>query len=329
MEQAFSGLDFAAIIFNILVGIGLPILLIVLIRKKCRMRIGPLFVGACAYIGTNMFLQGIVDTLIYVITPLAEFFANNEMPRSIFFGLLHGVVQLGGYYLIMHLFMKDFRRKENSLLFGVGVRLIDSVMAYGLSAGLNQLIFAISINSQGIESYLAGLGTENIEENRATLEQMVQVPFSELIGVGLIGLSLMFMTIAVSVLIFQAAKRPGKKYLLPTAGAVCVLNNLFMELYSAQIIESIVACVLLLLALAVLSSILAYFVYKNDTDEERGKADIIVDAAAQKAAPAETSMREKIARVSKSMTPSVTEEEKEEKVEKEESAEVSEKEKEK
>ncbi len=317
MEQAFSGLDFAAMIFNILVGIGLPILLIILIRKKCRMRIGPLFVGACAYIGTNMFLQGIVDTLVYVITPLADFFAKNDMPRAIFFGLLHGAVQLGGYYLIMHLFMKDFQRKENSLLFGVGVRLIDSVMAYGLSAGLNQLIFAVSINSQGIESYLAGLGTENVEEYRVELERMVQVPFIEIFGVGLVGLSLLFMTIAVSVLIFQAAKRPGKKYLLPTAGAICVLNNLFMELYSAQIIGSIVTCVLLLLALAALSGILAYFVYKKDTDEERGKADILVDAAARKAVPVETSMREKIARVSKSMTTSVTQEGQEEKKEEE------------
>ena len=96
MEQSFSSLDFVAIIFNILVGIGLPILLVLLIRKKCRMRIGPLFVGACAYIGTNMFLQGIVDTLIYIITPLADFFAENGMARSIIFGLLHGVVHLGG-----------------------------------------------------------------------------------------------------------------------------------------------------------------------------------------------------------------------------------------
>ena len=308
MEQSFSSLDFVAIIFNILVGIGLPILLALLIRKKCRMRIGPLFVGACAYIGTNMFLQGIVDTLIYIITPLAEFFAENGTARSIFFGLLHGVVHLGGYYLIMHLFMKDFRRKENSLLFGVGVRLIDSVMAYGISAGLNQLMFAISINSQGIEAYLTALGTENMEENRAALEQMVQVPLSELFGVGLIGLSLMFMTIAVSVLIFQAAKRPGKKYLLPTAGAICVLNCLFMELYSADIIKSIVVCVALLMVLAILSGILAFFVYKNDTDEERGKADIILDAT-RNTAPAETSMREKIARVSKSMTPSDQKEE--------------------
>jgi len=299
MEQPFSGLEFAAIVFNILVGIVLPILLAVLIKKKYNMRIGPLFVGACAYIGTNMFLQGIVDTVVYMIVPLANFFVEHAMPRAIFFAILHGCVQLGGYYLIMQMFMKDFRRKENSLLFGVGVRIIDSVMAYGISSGVNLLIFAISMNSQGFDSYLAGLGNENIEENRVALEGMVQTSFGDIISVGCIGLCLMFMTIAVSVLIFQAAKRQGKNYLLPTAGAVCVLNCLFMELYSAGVITSVVTCIVLLALLAVLSCILAYFVYKNDEDEERGKADIVIEA---KKAPEEMSMREKIARVNKSST---------------------------
>lgn len=298
MEYTFSGLAIAGIIFNILVGLGLPIALAVFIKKKCKMRIGPLFIGACAYIAANMFLQGIVDTVIVLIQPLAEYFLENELPRSIFFGVVHGGVQLGGYYLVMHLFMKEFRRKENSLLFGVGIRVIDSVIAYGISAGINFLILALTVNSKGLEGYLTGLEGEALAEARESLINMTQMPVSEIVGTGLIGLFLMMMMMAVSVLVFQAAKREGKMYLLPTAFAVCALNSFFMELYSAGIIKNIMTCVGLLGALAVLSDVLAFFVYRADTDTQRGHADILVDKTAP-VVPKGTSMREKINRVNK------------------------------
>lgn len=299
METAFSIPAILSIVFNILVGIGLPILLVVLIKNKYKMRIGVLFVGACAYIAANMFLQGIVDTCVYLIKPLADFFLNNPMPRAVFFAILHGGVQLGGYYLIIHMFMKDFKRKENALMFGVGVRIIDSVIAYGIGSGLSMLMLAVNVNSQGFEAYLAGFGTEHMEENREMLLGMVQMPVSEILSNGLIGLFLMIMTMAVSVLIFLAAKRKDKMHLLPTAGAILVINSLLMELYSADVIKELLVCVALLGVLAVLSGVLSFFVYRADTEEERGRADIITDKAIVREEKQEISMKERMAHVSK------------------------------
>lgn len=298
MEYTFSGPAIAGSIFNILVGLGLPVALTIFIKKKWKMRIGPLFVGACAYMAANMFLQGIVDTVILLIKPLAEYFLENELPRSIFFGIVHGGVQLGGYYLIIHLFMKEFRRKENALLFGVGIRLIDSVIPYGISAGINFLILALTVNSKGMEGYLTGLQGEELEAARESIISMIQMPASEVFGTGLLGLFLMMMMIAVSVLVWQAAKREGKMYLLPTAFVICALNSFFMELYSAGIIKNMMTCVVLLGVLAVLADVLAFFVYRADTDTQRGHADILVDKAVPAAAKG-TSMREKINRVNK------------------------------
>lgn len=276
MEPVFSLAAVISIIFNIFVGILVPIILIFLIKKKYKMRIGVLFIGACAYIASHMFLQGIVDSCVYLIKPLATFFVNNGLVRSIVFSILHGFVQLGGYYLIIHLFMKDFKRKENSLLFGVGVRAIDSVIAYGIASGISMLVVSINVNSKGFENYLASFGEEHIEANRKLLLNMVEMPVFEILGNGLIGLFLLMMTIGVSVLIFQAAKRKGKMYLLPTAGAALVINNLLMELYSAKIITKLEHCVSLLGGVAIITCVIAYFVYKNDTDDERGRADVII-----------------------------------------------------
>lgn len=303
MEQSFSTLSILGMIFNVFAGIGVPILLVVLIKKKYEMRIGPLFVGACAYIAANMFLQGIVDTSISLITPFATFLMENDMPRVIIISILHGAVQLGGYYLIIHMFMKDFRRKENSLLFGVGIRIIDSIMTYGVGSGIYMLIFASAINAQGLNAYLAAYeaGSAEAEAARESLVQMIEMPVIEIIGVGLICICFIFVSIAVSVLVFQVAKRPNKMYLLPTAGAISILNCLLPELYSAGKLGGIATFIILFALLAILSCVIAFFVYKNDTDEERGKADIVI--MQQVTESSEMSMREKIARVNKSSTP--------------------------
>ena len=112
MAQSFSTAAILSMIFNVLAGIGAPILLVVLIKKKNDMRIGPLFVGACAYIAANIFLQGIVDILIGSFAPLADFLVANAKVCAVIMAVLHGVIQLGGYYLIIHMFMKDFRKKR-------------------------------------------------------------------------------------------------------------------------------------------------------------------------------------------------------------------------
>ena len=297
MAQSFSTLAILSMVFNILAGIAVPVLLVVIIKKKNDMRIGPLFVGACAYIAANMFLQGIVDTLISLIEPLANFLATNGKACAVIMGIVHGVIQLGGYYLIINMFMKDFRRKENSLLFGIGIRIIDSVILYGLNSGLMSLTMALSINKSGVDGFTAAYeaGSAEAEEIRTTIMEMINAPLIEIAGTGIICIALIFISIAISVLLFQVAKRPGKMYLLPTAGAFAIANCLLAELFSAGVIAGIGTFVVLLILLAIISCIVAYFVYKNDTDEVRGKADILTSV--KTTAPGETSIREKIARV--------------------------------
>ena len=192
MAQSFSTLAILSMVFNVLAGIAVPILLVVFIKKKNDMRIGPLFVGACAYIAANMFLQGIVDTLIGLIAPLADFLAANAKACAVIMAVLHGVIQLGGYYLIIHMFMKDFRRKENSLLFGVGIRIIDSIMLYGVNSGVMSLSVAASINKSGIDGFLGAYepGSAEAEEVRTTILEMVNTPIIEIAGTGIICIAL-------------------------------------------------------------------------------------------------------------------------------------------
>lgn len=301
MEPSFSTLAILSMVFNTVVGIGLPVLLVILIKKKYDMRIGTLFIGACAYIGANMFLQGIFDTVISMITPVAQYLVDNPMPRVIIMAVCHGAIQLGGYFLMINMFMKDFRRKENSLMYGVGIRIIDSIMGYGINSGAVLLTLAVSVNKQGLSVY--DDGTAEGAAAKASVIEFIEMPVIEIFGAGIMCICVMFIAIAISVLVFQIAKRENKKYLLSTAAALAVLNCLLPEMYSAGIITGIGKFIILLVLLAVVSCVIAYFVYIKDTDEVRGKGDILVKATARAAAAKEMSMRDKLSKISKSSLP--------------------------
>lgn len=301
MEPSFSTLAILSMVFNTVVGIGLPVLLVILIKKKNDMRIGTLFIGACGFIAANMFLQGILDSVISLITPVANFLVENPMPRVIIMSLLHGAIQIGGYFLMIKMFMKDFRRKENSLMFGVGIRTIDSIMGYGIDTGVMLLTLALSVNKQGLSVY--DDGTAEGAAAKASVIEFIEMPIIEIFGAGIMCICVMFISIAISVLIFQVAKRENKMYLLPTAAAIAVLNCLLPEMYSAGIIAGIGKFIVLLVLLAIVSCVIAYFVYKNDTDDVRGKGDIQVKASAAAAATKEMSMRDKLSKISKSSLP--------------------------
>lgn len=296
MGQTFSGASIAAMSFNLILGIGLPVLLIALIKKKYKMRLGIVFIGASAYIMSDMLFLTLINTLILNITPLADFFQANHAVYSLAYGVLHGVVQVGGYYLMIRFLMKDFLRKENALMFGVGIRVIDSVMAYGVNSGLSFLMVATAVNRQGMDAYLAGLGTEYMEENRMILQNMIATPASQILGVGLAGGILVFLYMAVSVLVFQAAKRAAKKYLFAPAFLICMLDGLLLELYNGGTIDNVLVYTAFLGVLAVISCVLTFFVYRADQEEERGRADIVTEKT-QKPGVSTTSMRDKIARV--------------------------------
>lgn len=298
MGQTFSGASIAAMSFNMILGIGLPVLLALLIKKKYKMRLGILFIGASAYIVSDMLFLTLINTLIVNIAPVADFFETNRTVYSLFYGVIHGVVQVGGYYLMIRFLMKDFLRKENALMFGVGVRCIDSVMAYGVNAGLSYLMVATAVNRQGMDAYLTGIGEEYMEENRAILENMIATPVSQILGVGLAGAFLVFLSIAVSVLVFLAAKREGKKALFAPAFVISMLDGLLLELYNGGTVDNVLVYVAFLGLLTVVSCVLTFFVYRGDQGEERGRADIITEKQPERAEASTTSMRDKIARVS-------------------------------
>lgn len=296
MQQSFSSPVIAGMVFNTIVGIGLPLVLVLFLRKKYKLRLGVLFIGASAYILADMFALSLVNTGILSIPVLAEFFEANTAVYAFVYGIIYGLIQVGGYYLIMRYMMKEFYRKENSLLFGVGVRIIDTVMAYGINSGFSLIMVAWAVNARGADAYLQTLDPEYLEENRAILENMMHMPVPEIVLVGTAGFFMMFLSIAVSVLVFQGVKREGKIHLLAVAAALSVLNGFLLALYNDGTIPDVALYVLLMGLLTLVSCALAFIIYRNDKDERRGKNDFVAETA--NTASAGTSMHDKIARVS-------------------------------
>lgn len=296
MQQSFSSPAVAGMIFNTIIGIGLPLVLVFLLKRKYKMRLGVLFIGASAYILADMFALSLINTAILSIPVLSEFFKANTAVYAFVYGIIYGLVQVGGYYLVMRYMMREFYRKENALLFGVGVRIIDTVMAYGINSGLSLIMVALAVNARGADAYLQTLDPEYLEENRVILENMMQMPVTDYVLVGVAGIFMMFLSVAVSVLVFQGVKREGKIHLLAVAAALSVLNGFLLALYNDGTVPGVAVYVLLMGLLTIVSCVVAFLIYRVDKDEKQGKNDFVAEAASS--ASAGTSMHDKIARVS-------------------------------
>ena len=167
--------------------------------------------------------------------------------------------------------MKGYDRKENALMFGLGLSFIDAVY-YNAVGGFLNFLTATQINEWGRDGYLDRFEGEAREYSEGVIESLENMGISEIVGSMIFMILEMGFMIAVSVLLFQAVKRVGKTYLLPTLGAVMVAFNLVICLRSVEILNEI-PYLIIIGVLTALCCFGAYIFYGADKEQVMGKAD--------------------------------------------------------
>jgi len=259
-------------VLDIIVGIGLPISLVMLYKKKYEVRLIPFIVGIGSYIVVSMFILGIFDSVIYM-TPLYELLENMPAVNAVFYGIFHGLIQFGGYYVIVKYFTKGFDRKENSLMLGVGFSFVTSAFTNGVGC-FGNLLVAINVNELGLEGYLSVQDAELADDYREAIMSIVEMPIFDVVCVIILTIVDIGFMLAFAILLFQACKREGKSFLIPTTIAGIVLYNLASCIYSVDLIGQITYLILVSL-LAAAALFLAYIYYGADKADIRGKADFV------------------------------------------------------
>lgn len=256
-------LSIVLILLDMLLGIAIPVVLAVLLRKKYGAALKPFFIGALTMLVFALVLEQIAHSLI-LSTPEGKLIQSSLWLMGLYGGLMAGLFEETGRLISMKLLLKKQQNDpHNALMYGAGHGGIE--MAAILTIGmLNNAIYAILLNAGKLDVLLAPLD----ESAQATLMVGVRTlaqtePTMFLVSIaerlGALGAQL-----ALSVLVWFAATKPERKrYYFLAVGLHFLLDALSAIAARAGI--SILAIEAVVWLLAALYLLLARAVWKKET----------------------------------------------------------------
>ncbi len=248
------------------IALFLPIVLLVIWKvKKRKIRMLHFIVGAGVFIIFALFLEQICHYYVLNrVSPLSEFMNGNIWAFALYGALAAGVFEETGRFLAFKTVLRRSKEKETAITYGIGHGGIESILVVGISM-ISSLILVAAINAMGgVENYVALVPAESQGILRENLNTLLLTPPHTFLFAGIERISTIFFHIALSVIVFFAAHRPGKFYLYPVAVLAHTFLDLFAVLYQRAVIKSIVIIELVIIAVTAITVYFAYRIYQSD-----------------------------------------------------------------
>ena len=200
-----------------LLSFAIPVALCIWYRKRKKADLVPFFVGMAVMFLFALVAESLVHQLVLNILPIGQTILNNIWLYALYGGLMAGLFEETGRFLAFKTVLKRYQTRDvNALMYGAGHGGIEAAWLLG-GTMISYLVIAVMLNL-GLTSVLLKDATE------ATLPQMEAIfdslrtaaPASYFIGL-IERLIAVPIQIALSVLVWFAAKEKGKRYLYPLA----------------------------------------------------------------------------------------------------------------
>ena len=135
--------NFAAIAFVMCLTIFLPIVLMIIWRKKTKAKISSFFIGSATFIVFALILEQILHTIVLKAT--GDLISGNTLFYAIYGGLAAGIFEETGRLVSMKLFMKKNLNKQNGIMYGIGHGGAESIIIAGFTY-ISNLCICILLN---------------------------------------------------------------------------------------------------------------------------------------------------------------------------------------
>lgn len=235
-----SGTAISGIVFSAIVSVGLPVVLLVWMKRKLKAKIGAAGIGALTFFLFSLVLEQILH--VTMLNAAGDILNGNVWLYALYAGFAAALFEETGRFVAMKFWMKKTLSKENSLMYGVGHGGIESVLIVGMTY-IGNLITAIMINSGQIEASLAtvedGAGKELALQ---TYSVLWTTPGYQFYLAGVERISAVALQICLSYLVYRAVKYGEKKFLFAALGihflidAVTVLLSNYMNVVVLEIV---------------------------------------------------------------------------------------------
>lgn len=227
MEQV-STISIAGVIFSAVISIGLPIVLLILAKKKLHAKMSALGVGMLTFVLFALMLEQALHSIM--LNAFGDALTGNVWLYALYGGLAAGVFEETGRYTAMKFWMKKTLSKENSIMYGVGHGGVEAVLIVGLTC-ISNLITMFMINSGQLEKSLSlvedGAGKELAIQSISVLWT---TPGYQFFLAGVERIAAIALHICLSYLVYRAVKYGAKKYYFLALGIHFLVNALTLLL---------------------------------------------------------------------------------------------------
>ena len=209
--QTIPALSMAGVICTIILSIGLPILLIVVGKKKFGAQISTFFIGAGTFVLFALVLEQILHMLVMNVLGLSQ--DRNEWLYYIYAAVAAAVFEESGRIIAMKYFMKSRFNFYNAFMYGVGHGGIEAIVLGGLT-GISNLANMLMINSGSMETVLAALPDDVKNQTLTQISALWTTNSGLFFAAGIERVSALVLQIGLSLIIFNGLKTHKKSLVL-------------------------------------------------------------------------------------------------------------------
>ncbi|MBQ6453310.1 MAG: YhfC family intramembrane metalloprotease, partial [Coriobacteriales bacterium] len=210
----------ASIIFmgvTALIAFVVPIVLAIYFVRTKRGELVPILVGAAVFIVFALVLESLVHNAFLLHTGVGAKVYANPWLFAIYGGVMAGLFEETGRFTA---FKTVLRKKQgndaNALTYGVGHGGCEAILLVGLSY-ISNIYLAVLINAGMADMLTAPLSGDLLEQMQAALDSLIYAPPMLFLAAGVERISAIFLHIALSVLVWFAAKDAKQRLLFPIA----------------------------------------------------------------------------------------------------------------
>jgi len=192
-----------------------PIALLIYYKRK-GVDVLPFFVGCAVFIVFALILEALVHTVV-LKGPAGATIQSNTLLYALYGGLMAGLFEETGRFVAFKTVLKKrLGNDRNALMYGAGHGGVEAILLLGF-AYISNLVMSLLINAGMADKLTAGLTGDALAQVESTFTTLTATaPWTYLLAV--VERAVAVTThICLSVLVWFAAKKPGKFRLFPLA----------------------------------------------------------------------------------------------------------------
>lgn len=180
---SISNTVFLMLGLELLFSIALPVVAIVIWKKKTDANLNPLLMGAAAFFVFVMVIEQIIHFLVLGLNEsVSSFILSRPWLYAIYGGFMAGFMEESARFLVFKTMMRNHIGRENAITYGLGHGGIECIFILGMSM-VSNLLLALMFNTLGAEAFIAQYSPGQTEAVAAAIASINAVdPFSALLA---------------------------------------------------------------------------------------------------------------------------------------------------